>query len=169
MIKWLALSFLIILSTACSATHSTVSVNSGVTEIGRSERFVAYDNGTVKDLTTGLMWAATDNGGPISWDGAKIYCAHYRGGGYTDWRMPSNEELTDIYNPQINNTSPLSEDCKGICHLTQFIHLTCCPVWSWNGITEVETFFHFNHGPKDWRDQSLEKNSPRALPVRGNW
>ena len=69
--KWLTLSFLIILSTACSTTHSTVSVNSGTREIGRSERFVAYDNGTVKDLTTGLMWAATDNGGPIGWDEAK--------------------------------------------------------------------------------------------------
>ena len=158
--KCLTLSLLIILSTACS----TVSVDSR--EIGRSERFVAYDNGTVKDLTTGLMWAAADNGGPITWDEAKTYCENYRSGGYADWRMPTTDELTDIYNPKIINTYPLSEGCKGRCHITRFIHLTCCPVWSWNGMTEVETFFHFDLGPRDWRDQSLDKNYPRALPVR---
>ena len=50
--KWVIFSFLILLSTACAGTGSR---DSQVSEIGRSERFVAYDNGTVKDLTTGLV------------------------------------------------------------------------------------------------------------------
>jgi len=163
--KWAVLSFLIFLSAACAATGSK---DSRITEIGRSERFVAYDNGTVKDLTTGLMWAAADNGDPISWRKAKTYCKNYRGGGHKDWRMPTTEELRAIYNPRIINPYPVSEGCKGVCHITRFIHLSCCPVWSWDGIVEVETFFHFDLGPKDWRDQSLATNHPRALPVRDN-
>jgi len=159
--KWVMFSFLILLFTACVGSQK-----SQITEIGRSERFVAYDNGTVKDLTTGLMWAAADNGGPISLSEAKTYCENYRGGGYEDWRMPTTEELKAIYNPQVISPYPVSEGCKGVCHLTRFIHLSCCPVWSWDGINEVETFFHFDDGPKDWRDQSLATNHPRALPVR---
>ena len=133
--KWVIFSFLILLSTACAGTGSR---DSQVSEIGRSERFVAYDNGTVKDLTTG----------------------------HEDWRMPTGEELKAIYNPRITNPHPLSEGCEGVCHITRFIHLSCCPVWSWDGIVEVETFFHFGRGPGDWRDQSLSTNHPRALPVR---
>jgi Protein of unknown function (DUF1566) len=161
--KWVVFSFLILLLTACAGTGSQ---NSQITEIGRSERFVAYDNQTVKDLTTGLMWAAADNGGPISWPKAKTYCNNYRGGGYKDWRMPTNEELKAIYNPRIINPYPVREGCKGVCHITRFIHLSCCPVWFWDGINEVETFFHFDYGPKDWRDQSLTTHHPRVLPVR---
>ena len=139
-----------------------------VKEIGRTQRFIAYDDGTVKDQTTGLMWAAKDNGGPITWDEAKTYCQDYRGGGYEDWRMPTTEELKGLYNPRFSDPYPLAEGCKGVCHITRFIQLSCCPVWSWDGISEVETFFHFSLGPSDWRDQSLETNHPRALPVRNN-
>ncbi len=158
--KWIALGFLTLLAAACASTVSLPR------ETGRSERFVAYDNGTVKDLTTGLMWAAADNGRAITWDEAKIYCQNYRGGGYQDWRMPTNNELKGIYNPRVDNPHPLEEGCKGACHITRFIRLSCCPVWSWDGISEVETFFHFHKAPSDWRDQSLQKNHPRALPVR---
>ena len=161
--KWVAFGLLISFLVACAGIDSH---NTGVKEIGRSNRFVAYDNGTVKDLVTGLMWAAEDNGGPINWSEAKTYCSLYRGGGYEDWRMPTTDELTAVYNPHIINPYPLSEGCKGVCHLTRFIRLSCCPVWSWDGITEVETFFHFNYGPRDWRDKSLVNNHPRALPVR---
>lgn len=163
--KWVMFSFLLLLLTACAGPGSN---DSQITEIGRSERFVAYDNGAVKDLTTGLMWAAADNGGPIGWSKAKTYCHNYRGGGYQDWRMPTNEELKAIYDPRITNPYPVSEECKGVCHIVRFIHLSCCPVWSWDGINEVETFFHFDYGPKDWGDQSLATNHPRALPVRND-
>ncbi|MBW2608630.1 MAG: DUF1566 domain-containing protein, partial [Deltaproteobacteria bacterium] len=95
--------------------------------------FVAYDNGTVEDTHTGLMWAAKDNGGPITWREAKSYCSNYRGGGYTDWRMPTQRELTGLYDPKVTNTRPPTGVCNGGCHITNLIHLTCCPVWEWNG------------------------------------
>ncbi len=153
----------VILSTGCV----TVDGNSPsqLKMVDRDGRFVAYDNGTVEDTDTGLMWAAKDNGGPITWGEAKSYCSNYRGGGYTDWRMPTQDELTGLYAPNITNTHPPTDGCKGGCHITNLIHLTCCPVWEWNGISEVASFFHFDLGPKGWKDQSLTYH-PRALPVR---
>jgi hypothetical protein len=53
--------------------------------------------GVVLDTKTGLMWAAKDNGGNINWFGAKNYCDNYRGGGYTGWRMPTQDELAGLY------------------------------------------------------------------------
>jgi hypothetical protein len=54
-----------------------------VMETGRDGRFISFDNGTVKDSETGLMWAAKDNGKDITWIGAKKYCENYDGGGWT--------------------------------------------------------------------------------------
>ncbi|MCX5831699.1 MAG: hypothetical protein NT140_07400 [Deltaproteobacteria bacterium] len=43
-------------------------------EIGKDGRFTTYDDGTVIDTRTGLMWAAKDNGSQINWQGAKHHC-----------------------------------------------------------------------------------------------
>lgn len=66
-------------------------------ETRRDSRFIAYDDGTVLDTKTNLMWAAKDNGSNINWTNAKSYCENYRGGGYTDWRMPTQDELAVLY------------------------------------------------------------------------
>jgi len=134
--------------------------------VAQDSRFVAYSDGTVLDMATGLMWAAKDNGNPITWDEAKSYCANYRAGGYTNWRMPTLDELTALYDPKVSNNTPPAAGCEGGCHLTRFIHLNCCPVWWWNGLDEVPGFFHFRLGPSDWSDDSLSTFHPRALPVR---
>ena len=60
-------------------------------------RFIAYDNGTVLDTKTKLMWAIKDNGSDIGWQDAKFYCENYNGGGYNDWRMPALDELEGLY------------------------------------------------------------------------
>ena len=73
-------------------------------EIVNDGRFTAYDNGTVMDTRSGLMWAAKDNGVNIRQQGGKSYCENYRAGGYTDWRMPTQDELAGLYDkePSIN-------------------------------------------------------------------
>ena len=43
------------------------------------------------------MWASRDSGRDVTWQGAKEYCENYRGGGYTDWRMPTYEELEGLF------------------------------------------------------------------------
>ena len=43
------------------------------------------------------MWASRDNGRNINWQDAKNYCDNYRGGHYTGWRMPTQDELAGLY------------------------------------------------------------------------
>jgi uncharacterized caspase-like protein len=134
-------------------------------ESGRDGRFVAYDNGTVLDTRTNLMWAAKDNGPNISWQDAKIYCENYRGGGYTDWRMPTQDELAGLYDSTITNTNPPADGCSGGYHLTNLIHLTCCCPWASETRGSMAAYFGFNNGPRHWLDQCYA-GSIRALPVR---
>ena len=160
---WMALGFLAVLLASCVSGGGPVVPK--VLETSQNGRFVAYDNGTVKDVSTGLLWAAQDNGGPITWAEAMKFCRDYRVGGYDDWRMPTQDELTALYNPEITNRGTYDEGCKGGYHITDLIHITCCCIWYWNGVDEVGGFFHFDTGPDGWRDQALSLH-PRALPVR---
>ncbi len=49
------------------------------------------------DPDTGLMWTKQDNGTNVNWNQAIAYCSNLRLGGYTDWRLPTIDELQAIY------------------------------------------------------------------------
>ncbi len=133
-------------------------------EKGRNGRFVAYDDGTVKDTETGLMWAVKDNGEDINWKEAKKYSENYRVGGYTDWRLPTLNELASIYDSK--NGYPM--DCnKGYkVYTNKLIHISCWRVWTSETRGSDAASFNFNFGN---RDRSLQSYSSyyRVLPVRG--
>jgi hypothetical protein len=93
----------------------------------KDSRFIAYNNGTVLDTQTKLMWAAKDNGKDINWEDAKAYCENYRGGGYTDWRMPTQDELAGLYN--LRKTYSYQTKCGGEAYLTPLIELSCLYLW----------------------------------------
>ena len=130
-------------------------------ETGRDGRFIAYSNGTVLDTKTNLMWAAKDNGADFNWQGAKSYCENYHGGGYSDWRMPTQDELAGLY----DGAKTYKSDCGYRAHLTKLIRLTCS--WAWASETRVSDAanFDFDGGDRYWIHQSSD-NSSRALPVR---
>jgi hypothetical protein len=131
-------------------------------ETGRDGRFIAYDNGTVLDTKTNLMWAAKDNGSDINWVDANLYCENYRGGGYADWRMPAQDELAGLY----DESKTYESACEVTVHITELIRLTCN--WYWASETRgsaAALFFGFNTGLRYWHLQSFIKSS-RALPVR---
>jgi hypothetical protein len=90
-------------------------------------RFTAYDDGTVLDRQTDLMWAAKDNGADINWQNAKSYCENYRGGGYSDWRMPTQDELAGLYDKSKSYT-PKQRDYS--VYLTKLIELTSYCPWA---------------------------------------
>jgi hypothetical protein len=137
-------------------------------ETARDGRFIAYDNGTVLDTKTNLMWAGQDNGKDIDWKTAKSYCENYRGAGYTDWRMPTKDELAGLSDKSIAYTGT---KCGFDVHLTKLIRLTCGFVWS----SETQQFesnrapsaagFSFSQNDSQWTMQGLG-DSCRALPVR---
>ncbi len=54
------------------------------------------------DSSTGLMWAAKDNGKAMSWKGAVKYCRTLRVAGYSDWRLATLDELKGIYDENAN-------------------------------------------------------------------
>jgi hypothetical protein len=130
-------------------------------EIGKDGRFTAYNDGTVLDTRTGLMWAAKDNGSNIDWANAKNYCENYRGGGYTGWRMPTQDELAGLH----DQTKTYRSACGYDVHLTELIRLTC--YWAWASETRgpgAATFI-FTYGDRRWGPPTLSERY-RALPVR---
>ncbi|MCX5822504.1 MAG: DUF1566 domain-containing protein [Deltaproteobacteria bacterium] len=132
-------------------------------EIGRDGRFIAYDNGTVLDTKTNLMWAAKDNGSDINWANAKSYCKNYRGGGYKDWRTPTQDELAGLYDKV--KTTAYKADCWVDVYLTELIHPTCNWVWASETRGSDSAYFNLSDGH---RHDAPASNSTRrrALPVR---
>ena len=109
------------------------------------------------------MWAAKDNGSNINWQGAKSYCENYSGGGYSDWRMPTREELAGLYDAgktQRNEANPQSA-----LHLTELIALTSCCPWASETSGSQAAGFRFVDGWRYWGYQSFVGDG-RALPVR---
>ena len=108
-------------------------------EIARDGRFIAYNNGTVLDTKTNLVWASTDAGVSHQYHpDAANYCEQYRGGGHTDWRIPTIDELKSLYNRKLKNQNGY--------HITKFIDVGNDYVWadqnSWGG----EAVFNFRLG-----------------------
>jgi len=130
-------------------------------QTSRDGRFIAYDDGTVLDTRTNLMWAAKDNGSNINRANAKSYCERYRGGGYTDWRMPTQDELAGLY----DSAKIYRSSCGFDVHLTELIRLSC--TWAWASETRGSdaAYFGFYDGIRYWGPQSYDSYY-RALPVR---
>ena len=124
-----------------------------------NKQFIKHEDGTVLDTRTNLMWAAKDNGSRINWADAKSYCENYRGGDYTDWRMPTKDELKFLYDKSLINNSTY-------CYLTTLITLTDCFQWASEKGAFDAAGFNFNRGDFDYSDRDGSGNLSRVLPVR---
>jgi len=126
------------------------------------------------DPSTGLIWTAKDNGSDISWSNAVKYCKNLSLAGYSDWRLPSIDELENIYDgsgstpPTPNGSMPvLAGKAKG------GLRLTGAREWSSSRLLDdrghragIAWQYDFPHG-KRWRfDPIGYKGSLRALCVR---
>lgn len=128
------------------------------------------------DPSTGLMWTAKDNGYDITWGKAMKYCRNLSLAGYSDWRLPSINELQGIYDgsgftaPHPKNLMPvLAGRAKGGLLLTGAREWSSSRVLDDRGRrTGYAWQFDFPHG-KRWRYDPLGYNgSLRALCVRGS-
>lgn len=59
-------------------------------DIGPGGGLVFYIEGT-------RAWECSEVLGSSNWEGAKTLCSEYRGGGYSDWYLPSRDELNLVY------------------------------------------------------------------------
>jgi hypothetical protein len=132
-------------------------------------RFINKGNGTVLDTRTNLMWAAKDNGNNIKWPDAKSYCANYRGGGYSDWRMPTSSELAGLYDAK-KEIPVACNKSYSINVATDLIDITCYYLWASEtrdnlvGVPNA-AYFYFMGGGQYWTRQSYD-DTYRVLPVR---
>jgi uncharacterized protein DUF1566 len=76
---------------------------------------------TWTDPGTGLMWTKEDNGSKINWHEANQYCRDMKLKDYSDWRLPTIEELRGIFDKTQN---------VGGYHIKGGIHLSLCCEWS---------------------------------------
>lgn len=163
--RWLFCVVILVMSSAWCPSSSDVHARSKkkavenlpdvstANENGKEGRFIIYENGTVLDTSTNLMWATKDNGADINWKDAKSYCENYRGGGYTDWRMPTQVELERLYKSK-----------------TKQIKLTNDVVWASETRSipiSYAAYFDFFYGKRRWWPIKKEGGySFRVLPVR---
>ncbi|MCG6536230.1 MAG: DUF1566 domain-containing protein, partial [Syntrophales bacterium LBB04] len=90
-------------------------------------------------------------------------CENYRGGGYSDWRMPTQDELAGLY--AAGKTQQNGADPSYPLHLTELIDLTACCPWASETRGSAAAYFTFLGGHQYWSHRSIDGNS-RALPVR---
>jgi hypothetical protein len=70
-------------------------------------RYVDNKDGTITDNKTGLLWQKSGSDREMNWEDAHVYASMCEDGGYSDWRLPTIEELFSIvdftrYDPAID-------------------------------------------------------------------
>jgi hypothetical protein len=132
------------------------------TVVKKDDRFTLYDDGTVLDAETNLMWAAEDNGEDIDWKWAERYCLVFTGGGYTDWRLPTINELRSLYD---ENKPWRDTDCGSVRTATEWIRFSCTWFWSSESKFSSPDAFNFRNGDVD-RNHMGNFYDDRVMPVR---
>ena len=70
--------------------------------------FTDLGNGIITDNVTGLMWQKdTAPGTYNNWRQARDYCSNLSLGGYSDWRLPTIEELSLLVDSSIPSPGPV--------------------------------------------------------------
>ncbi len=127
------------------------------------DRFRDLGDGTVLDTRTGLQWAQCDNGSDIDWPGAKEYAENLTLGGYSDWRLPTRDELADLYD-ESNPAQTLT--CGSLAHVPAGFDFSCSSHWASETRGLEAAFVYFGSGVRGiFRPRGFSSND-RVLPVR---
>jgi formylglycine-generating enzyme required for sulfatase activity len=125
------------------------------------------------------MWAAKDNGKSVSWHKATKYCRNLRLGGYSDWRLPTIDELEGLVNLRAYTTEHVGYSdilhWNGDLQVNGGLSLTGDRQWSSSPLIDVDgrpskaSFWYFDYrtgrtekGFEDW----AEGDFMQALCVR---
>jgi hypothetical protein len=84
---------------------------------------------TWTDPVTGLMWARQDNGSDVDWPEADAYCSKLKLANHSDWRLPTLEELQQIYDPDIMVRQVFDNGVAYYVHVKGDLRLTG---WHWS-------------------------------------
>ena len=93
------------------ALNKLVSLSEGKQVVRTSEdgRFIDCGDGTIKDTKLRLMWQKDGSQNTMNFSDAEKHCKESRVGGFSDWRLPSIDELESLvdrtkYKPAIIST-----------------------------------------------------------------
>ncbi len=91
-------------------------------------------HGTVTDAASGLMWQDNAISATMDWTTAKSQCDGLTLSGYTNWRLPTIEELTSITAKNISTPGPVIysvfQNTKAASYHAS-TNLTALPIYAW--------------------------------------
>ena len=136
--------------------------------VNAEDRFTDNKDGTVTDHQSGLMWAATDNLGDISWHQAEKWIRFTfpmsLSVQYENWRLPTLAELKSLY-VRDKSYRGYESNCGQQLKIISEIRLSCGFVWSGDRRDVTADVFNFKRGTF-YSDRLTKKNGYRALAVR---
>jgi hypothetical protein len=156
---------------------SVITVICGAQSSGtdRKEAQETQAHGYWIDPSTGLMWAAKDNGNDVTWGKAIKYCQALTFAGYSDWRLPAIDDLESIYDGS-GFAAPHTKDSTIALAGRAKAGLLMTGAREWSSSRVLDDRGHrsgyawqydFPHGRR-WKDPLGYKGSLRALCVRGS-
>ena len=134
--------------------------------MSNSNRFVDNQDGTLTDTKTTLMWVQEDGwqreGKWFSWDDARDWAIDMNGikfCGFLDWKLPNEDEILTLYNPEEINKDKYGND---IYLETVFPPGCQATVWLKSEAGQDGTIFDFKNG----ETRPLYKSKTGRMSVR---
>jgi len=127
--------------------------------MSRRRTLLAELSSVYLDSETRLMWTRSDNGRNVTWYQAQQHCEDLRLHGYSDWRLPTIEELAQLYDRKSSRIYKIRMPFEPLT--------ACCPWSSTKGGSDSAWYFYFNLGARD-RTSLGRSSNRRALCVRGS-
>lgn len=132
------------------------------------DRFTDNNDGTITDHQLGLMWAATDNLGDISWHQAEKWIRFTfpmtLPVQYENWRLPTLDELKSLHIKD-KSYQGYESNCGQQLKIIPEIRLSCGFVWSGDRKGVSAKVFNFKRGTF-YSDRLVHNRGYRALAVR---
>jgi len=158
-------------------TAKTPADKAGPKELSKEGDLTSYNDGTVVDSKTKLMWLGRDNSSGLSWPDAQKYAQDSHAAGYSDWRLPTVAELSGLYDKAKNRRTFCASAVDDLgaaadeVHLPDMIHLSCVRVWTSQERADKAgsaTVFDFHSGSDVARPEAKEfvDTASRVLLVR---
>jgi hypothetical protein len=144
--------------TANSILSALVKLASLVATVATISMTAWPQSGTWTDPATDLTWASQDNGKAVNWSQANSYCRDLNIAGFTNWRLPTIDELAAMHDPNRANRM----------HIKGGIQLTG---WEWSSNSQNEggiisaLTFDFGYGKRTYYP-AIRDSQMRALCVR---
>lgn len=88
-----------------------------------NNNFIDNNDGTITDLSTGLMWQTADSLTGLNWENALFYAEELSLADYDDWRLPNIKELQSIVDYERSLQTTNSAAISPIFEISQILDM----------------------------------------------